>query len=565
MTLLAITAVARAQSPESPLAPPDRSSPRATLATFMKSCDAVGAFLRAGYMVSPTHAGSVELAELARVPIDCLDLSQVSAAARIKLAPAAALELYEVLSRIKLPPPDSIPDSLPDSLPGSAPDPATTPEPSHWTIPGTEITLVRGPAGQYRFSPETVARSTEFYDRVKQLPYLHPVPIENIHMLPIEGGGWLVPLAWVMGWPAWLRTSVAGEAVWKWIAVAVLALVLLMLVRAAHWLSKRGSEERPLRQAILRLSLPAFFLLATPAAAYIALAQINLTGRIGVATILAATAALSISGAWLAWRMAPVVAEAIIASPSIVPESIDAHLIRVTVRLFSIAIGAMLLAVGADQLGVPIYGIVAGLGVGGIALALAAQPTIENLIGGLSLFADKPVRVGDVGRFGDVQGTVEAIGIRSTRIRGKDRTVTTIPNATLAKGTIVNFSRRDRLLLNAQIGLRYETSPAQLRSVLAALRSMLQAEPRVDAESVRVRLAGFGASSLDIDMEAYVKMADGQEFTEIREALFLQVIDIVERSGTSLAFPSQTLYLARDSGIRAGPPAGADPRPVEGR
>ena len=161
--------------------------------------------------------------------------------------------------------------------------------------------------------------------------------------------------------------------------------------------------------------MPASVLAATPAAAYLALDQLNVVGALGSAIDLAATAVVFLAGAWMAWRLAPVVAEAIIASPRIASESIDAHLIRVGARLLGIVVGMALLAVGADRLGVPVYGIIAGLGVGGLAIALAAQPTVENLIGGLSLFADKPIRVGDVCKYGDAVGTVEAIGIRSAR------------------------------------------------------------------------------------------------------------------------------------------------------
>ena len=256
-----------------------------------------------------------------------------------------------------------------------------------------------------------------------------------------------------------------------------------------------------------------------------------------------------LAGAWMAWRLAPVIAEAIIASPRIAPESVDAHLIRVGARLLGIVGGMALLAVGADRLGVPVYGIIAGLGVGGLAIALAAQPTVENLIGGMSLFADKPIRVGDFCKYGDAVGTVEAIGIRSSRIRGVDRTLTTIPNAALAKMPIVNLTQRDRMLIQTVIGLRYETNPEQLRYVLAKLREMLLSHPRVHPDPVRARFVGFGASSVDIEVFAYVMTRDWPEFLGIREDLLLRVMDIVEQSGAAFAFPSQTLYLGRDRGL----------------
>jgi len=276
--------------------------------------------------------------------------------------------------------------------------------------------------------------------------------------------------------------------------------------------------------------------------------QIYLTGGVAAAIELAATALMFGAGAWMLWRFAAVLAEAIIASPRVPLESIDAQLIRISTRLLGLFGSAALLAIGADRLGLPLYGIVAGLGVGGLAIALAAQPTIENLIGGINLFADKPVRVGELCQYGDQVGTVEAIGVRSARIRGVDRKLTTIPNAALAKMPIVNFTRRDKMLIDAVIGLRYETTPDQLRYVLVKLREMLLGHPRVDPDPARARFVGFGASSLDIQLFAYVTTRDWGEFLGIREDILLRVMDIVGQSGTSIAFPSRTLYLGRDRG-----------------
>ena len=243
------------------------------------------------------------------------------------------------------------------------------------------------------------------------------------------------------------------------------------------------------------------------------------------------------------------VAEAIIASPRIAPESIDAHLIRIFTRVLGMVTAAGLLAMGATQLGIPVYGIIAGLGVGGLAIALAAQPTIENFIGGLSLFADKPIRVGDFCRYGSDEGTVEAIGILSTRIRGIDRTLTTIPNASLSKMPVVNFAPRDRMLIKSVLGVRCETSPEQLRYLLVRIREILLAHPRIHPDPARVRFVSFGASSLDIELFAYVKTTEREEFFSVREDVFLRVMDIVEQSGSGLAFPSQTLYFSRDGGL----------------
>ena len=544
--LLSVAAIALAQEPVHPLKPPDRSSPRAALKTFLDFGDAVGAFLAHDYMPSPSLANILHLRSLGDNIVQGLDLSELPPASRRKGGIAAALALYETLSRIQLPPFDSIPDA--DQL-----NPLTGTNSTRWVIPNTEIALVRVPSGphsgEFLFSAETVAKAGDFYERVRGLAYTRPVPLENLHEIVISGGGWPVPYAWIQAMPAWLRTPLAGQAGWKWIALALVLVFFALFLRLAYRLSRRGSSQHPVLRALAQVALPAFFIMATPAVAVLALGPINLFGSVASAIELAATAVMFLAGAWLSWRMAPVVAEAIIASPRIAPESIDAHLIRICTRLLGMVAGAGLLAVGADRLGIPVYGIIAGLGVGGLAIALAAQPTIENLIGGLSLFADKPIRVGDFCRYGSDEGTVEAIGIRSTRIRGKDRTLTTIPNATLSKMPVVNFAQRDRMLIQSVIGVRCETSPEQLRYLLVKIREMLLGHPRIHPDPVRARFIGFGACSLDIEVFAYVTTRDRAEFLGIREDVFLRVMDIVEQSGTGFAFPSQTLYFARDDGL----------------
>jgi MscS family membrane protein len=449
--------------------------------------------------------------------------------------------LYETLSRIELPPDDAIPD--------------TSANVKRWVIPNTEIALERVPEGprqgEFLFSSETVANAGDFYERVRALPYTRSVPLENLKETVIGGAGWLIPNRWIQAIPEKLRVPLAGQPSWKWIGLVLLLCVFALSLRLAYRLSHQVSEQHPFLRSLAQAALPAFLLLATPAFAYLALVQINLIGNAGSAIEVTATAVTYLAGAWICWRLAPVFAEGIIASPNIHTESIDAHLIRICARLLGIVAGAGLLAVGLDRIGVPLYGIVAGLGVGGLAIALAAQPTVENLIGGLSLFADKPIRVGDFFRYGSDIGTVESIGIRSTRIRGIDRTLTTIPNAALSKMPVENFALRDRLLIKTTISVRYETSPEQLRFLLVKLRELLLAHPRIHPEPARVRFVEFGASSLNLEMFAYATTSNWEEFLGIREDVFLRIMDTVKQSGTAFAIPSQTLYFGRDKGLDA--------------
>ena len=186
----------------------------------------------------------------------------------------------------------------------------------------------------------------------------------------------------------------------------------------------------------------------------------------------------------------------------------------------------------------------AGLGVGGIAVALAAQKTLENVIAGASIIFDQAVRVGDFLKMGEVSGTVDHIGLRSTRIRTLDRTIVSVPNSQIANASLETLSARDKFWFHPVIGLRYETTPEQLHAVVDGLRHLLVEHPAIDIESVRVRFVRLGSFSLDVEIFAYLLARDWSHFLELQEQLLFDVAAIVDRSGTALAFPSQTTYVA---------------------
>ena len=197
-------------------------------------------------------------------------------------------------------------------------------------------------------------------------------------------------------------------------------------------------------------------------------------------------------------------------------------------------IAAWIVIDGLRALGADLVPLLAGLGVGGLALALAAQTTIANFIGGLILYIDKPVRVGEFCRYGEDPdpgwlriGTVEEIGLLSTRLRGIDRTLTTIPNAEFSKMHIVNLAKRDERLLRTTLQLRYETTPDQLRDILVRLRELLLGHPMVTPDPARVRFIGFAAYSLDVEVFAYLRCVSQDAFLAVQEDLFLRIADIV--------------------------------------
>jgi MscS family membrane protein len=222
-------------------------------------------------------------------------------------------------------------------------------------------------------------------------------------------------------------------------------------------------------------------------------------------------------------------------------------------RLGKVLVAAIGLIAALNELGFQVASLLAGLGIGGIAIALAAQKTVEHLFGSVAIGVDQPFRTGDFVKIDDFTGTVETIGLRSTRFRTLDRTLVSIPNGKLADMKTETFAARDRIRLYVTLGLSYGTTAAQMREVLARIEAALRAHPRLSKESPpSVRFVALQASTLDVEVMAWFDTTDWNEFTALRQELFLGFMEIVERAGTSLAFPTQTVHVVSDAGVVAG-------------
>jgi MscS family membrane protein len=208
---------------------------------------------------------------------------------------------------------------------------------------------------------------------------------------------------------------------------------------------------------------------------------------------------------------------------------------------------AILLALGLvavlDSLGFQVASLLAGLGIGGIALALAAQKTVENLFGSVAIGVDQPFRVGDFVNVDGVLGTVESIGMRSTRIRTLERTVVSIPNGKLADLKAETFAARDRYRLAVNLPLAYGTTAAQVRAVLEDVEGALRAVPSLWPLDLSVRLTELRESSLNVEVTAWFQASDWSTYTTVRQELLLRFLEAVERAGTSLAFPTRTVHV----------------------
>jgi len=214
---------------------------------------------------------------------------------------------------------------------------------------------------------------------------------------------------------------------------------------------------------------------------------------------------------------------------------------RRLVDLIAIIVGLMFIL---HNLGINPSATLAGLGVGGIAIALAAQKTLENVIGGASLIMDGAVRVGDFFKMGDVSGTIEVIGLRSTRVRTLDRTLVTIPNGQMATMILENFSARDRFWLRHVIGVEHQTPSEALNSLVFEVRNLLERDPRVLPLTPRVRFMRFAESNLELEVFAYVSALDWNQFLEIQEDLLIRIRETLTSAGIRIGYPARAIHIS---------------------
>ncbi len=196
-----------------------------------------------------------------------------------------------------------------------------------------------------------------------------------------------------------------------------------------------------------------------------------------------------------------------------------------------------------NNLGYEVTTILAGLGVGGVAVALAAQKSLENLIGSIIIYASQPVRVGDFCKFGDTIGTVEEIGLRATQLRTLARTVVYIPNALFASGSIENLTQRDKILYRTRLRLSYNDTPDQIRRVLEKIRKLIDEHDFIDEENSRVRFLEFGEYAQELELFVYIKTTDFAEYLDHREDINLKLNDIIESTGAHLTVPVKKINL----------------------
>jgi MscS family membrane protein len=351
-----------------------------------------------------------------------------------------------------------------------------------------------------------------------------------------------------------VQHQLAGMPVWQWLAIlAAIPLaaavgwlaVQMMKFPRYLWLRKRKQSLSPVWTAI---SSPLWLVFGTGLHVLcVKYLRLPLLQRHYYQIVIGVV--LIVGFNWLLWRILQQLAQRVRQRAIYTGRSGAGSVMLLGERILKALILIFSIFLILGTLGFNMTTALAGLGIGGIAVAFAAQKTLENLFGGISLLGDEVIHIGDVCRFGDRLGTVEDISLRSTRIRTPERTELSIPNGSLATMNVENLSRRDKLLFNTKLGLRYETSADQLRYVLAQIRRLFYEHPKVETEGARIRFIGYDNSALILEVFCYVLTRDNAEFLAIQEDLLLRIMDIVDAAGTGFAFPSRTIYVGRDLGM----------------
>jgi MscS family membrane protein len=379
-------------------------------------------------------------------------------------------------------------------------------------------------------SSETLAKVPELYDQVEARRVESKLP------------------------NALVKHQIAGMPLWQWLAL-LLAIplaaglgwfALALIGFPLRWWARRGGQ---MDVASWRsVSGPAWLLIGTLVhqvfARYLGMPLLPRHYYFQFTSI-----ALIVGAAWISWRIVRWLLRGVRNRALARGHAGTGSLMLLGERMVKAVIFILAALAIFSSLGFNMSTALAGLGIGGLAIGFGAQQTIANLFGGVSVLGDEVIRVGDVCRFGDRTGTVEDIGLRSTRVRTEERTLLAIPNGTVATMNVENLSRRDKILFKTNLALRPETKADHLRYVLAEIRRLLYSHPKVEPQSVRVRLTDIAGTSHTAEAVCYVLTRDFNEYAAVREDLLLRVMDIAEEAGTGLAQPSQTLYIGRATGL----------------
>jgi MscS family membrane protein len=526
----------------SPLAPIDTSSPRSTLEGFLGMMKdrydsmygehgAVMHYMASGRLfpnegeLATVHQTAQHIQDAPRY----LDLSGLPPASLEEYTWRLTIQLKEVLDHIALPPLEQVPDAEAMARLGV----------KRWGITGTEIRIAlieQGPrAGEYLFTADTVNRIPLFFEKVRHLPY-QPGATSGWYELTFHSPAGIamalrlvIPPRWLFAIPGWTKILLLDQPLWRWfgifIVLGTLYGLLVLIARIRKALVKRA--DRQWLTVLTPLSLVGF----VPVAIWLLTYVLRISGGVYTCLTLSLWTVFYLSLTWLVWVTGSVLAEVLINMEKLKSSSVDSQLIRLALRLIGMSLSISILIEGASRIGLPAYSVVAGLGIGGLAVALAGQQTLANLFGSLIIMIEKPFRIGHSIKVGLIEGVVEDVGFRSTRLRTTQNTLVSIPSSELVNGKIENLSLRKNWRIERQLHFELDTPVERLESLKLGIRAMLDNYSGVQKEKTRVILSEIGLEGLEIHLDYTIRVPDRTaEYLE-RDRIMLAILRLAEANG----------------------------------
>ena len=366
--------------------------------------------------------------------------------------------------------------------------------------------------------------------------------------------------------PGWLQKHIPASVEGPYLGLYTWQMAYLLLLVVASLfvglLAQRLVSERFLRLArrgrielkpeVLRSTRGPLTIFAVGLVALWGIPDLQLGVQASRFLLFIATGATSIAVVLVASRVVDIVSDFFARQAEATESKLDDQVIPLASRAVKTAIWIIGAVAVVQNLGIDVTGLVAGVGVGSLAFALAAQDTVENLFGSMTIFTDRPFQIGDwVVIGGGVEGVVVEVGFRSTRIRTFAGSVVSVPNAKVANSTIDNMGQRQFRRVKTVLGLTYDTTPDAMQQFVADVRQLLADHPHVADTTCEVHFKGFGDSALEVLLYFFLNVPDWTAELEAKAALNLEIMRIAERNGVSFAFPSLSLYVEKN-GSAAG-------------
>ncbi len=526
----------------------DTSSPRDTLRSFIKATNDLHALIQENKYLDRRQARHLAIAH--RV-LDCIDDSELPAFARTERAGEVAVCLKEILDRVQLPPWEEIPDK--DEILAAGGLESVT----DYRLPDTRITISRVEAGprrhEYLFSPGTVDRAVTYFMTMESKPYRTegPAVSKDFYRWFTSTPGHSSLARIVERLPDSMRFGrTLGIANWKWpglIIVFLISIPLLMLAYRAHVHFTNQVRGESLLKYWLTLVFPISAMLIPLAVKFIAYRYLTLRSTplyiTDFITVLVTLGAILI----LIFAVSNRVAASIIHSPNINPAGLNAQFIRIVSKLISISAVVALFLIGGQYLGIPIATLFASAGIGGVAVALAAQDTLKTLFGTMNVLTDKPFRVGDRIIFKQYDGFVEDIGIRSTSLRLLNGHQVTLPNDQLSGNDIENVGRRKHIRRSAQIHIPLDTPYKSVERAVAIIREALHDHEGMSPDMPpKVFFDEFATSAFCIRFYYWFSPADFWKYKAFSEKVNFEIFQKYEAEGIQFSLPFRHTFWKHD-------------------